>query len=100
MKETSENLQSIVDQVKTKYPAAILVMAGMEVPPNMGAKYAADFRQIFKNLAKKNNMILIPFLLNKVGGIANMNQSDGIHPTAEGQEILAENVWSVIKDKL
>jgi acyl-CoA thioesterase I len=100
VKETSENLQSIVDQVKAKYPDAKLVMAGMEVPPNMGAKYAADFRQIFRNIAEKNKMILIPFLLNRVGGIADMNQSDGIHPTAEGQKILAENVWSVIKDEL
>jgi acyl-CoA thioesterase I len=98
--ETSKNLQNIIDQVKAKYPDVIMVMAGMEVPPNMGAQYASDFRQIFKNLAEKNRMILVPFLLNKVGGIAELNQDDGIHPTAEGQKILAENVWSVLKDEL
>lgn len=98
--ETSENLQSIVDQVKAKYPDVKMVMAGMEVPPNMGAKYSADFREIFKKIAEKNNMILIPFLLDKVGGVENLNQSDGIHPTAEGQQILADNVWNVLKDKL
>lgn len=98
--ETRENLQSIIDQVKAKYPDVLMVMAGMEVPPNMGSKYAADFRQIFKSLAEKNQMILVPFLLDKVGGISELNQSDGIHPTAEGQKILAENVWSVLKDEL
>lgn len=98
--ETSENLQSIVDQVKAKYPDVKMVMAGMEVPPNMGDKYSTDFREIFKKIAEKNNMILIPFLLDKVGGVENLNQSDGIHPTAEGQKILADNVWNVLKDKL
>ena len=98
--ETSENLQSIVDQVKAKYPDVIMVMAGMEVPPNMGNKYSADFREIFKKIAERNGMILIPFLLHKVGGVEEMNQSDGIHPTAEGQKILADNVWAVLKDKL
>ena len=98
--ETKSNLQSIVDQVKAKYPGAKMVMAGMEVPPNMGSTYASDFRQIFKDIAEKNNMALVPFLLNNVGGIAELNQADGIHPTAKGQKILAENVWEVLKDKL
>jgi acyl-CoA thioesterase-1 len=98
--ETSNNLQSIVDQVKAKYPEAILVMAGMEVPPNMGNKYASDFRVIFRQIAEKNNMALVPFLLDKVGGVQALNQHDGIHPTAEGHKILAENVWVVLKDLL
>lgn len=98
--ETKSNLQSIVDQVKAKYPGVKMIMAGMEVPPNMGTTYASDFRQIFKDIAKKNNMALVPFLLNNVGGIAELNQADGIHPTAKGQKILAENVWEVLKDKL
>lgn len=98
--ETKSNLQSIVDQVKAKYPGAKMVMAGMEVPPNMGSTYASDFRQIFKDIAEKNKMALVPFLLNNVGGIAELNQADGIHPTAKGQKILAENVWEVLKDKL
>ena len=98
--ETKKNLQDIIDQVKVKYPKVKLVMAGMEVPPNMGGKYAADFRQIFRELAEKNNMVLVPFLLDKVGGIAELNQSDGIHPTAEGQVILAENIWEVMEDIL
>jgi acyl-CoA thioesterase-1 len=98
--ETRKNLQSIIDQVKAKYPDAKLVMTGMEVPPNMGSKYASEFRVIFTDLAKKNNMALVPFLLEKVGGVPELNQSDGIHPTPEGHKILAENVWVVLKDLL
>ena len=98
--ETRKNLQSIIDQVKAKYPDAKLVMTGMEVPPNMGSKYASEFRVIFPDLAKKNNMALVPFLLEKVGGVPELNQSDGIHPTPEGHKILAENVWVILKDLL
>ena len=98
--QTIKNLQAIIDRVKAKYPDAKMVLAGMQVPPNMGAKYASDFKNIFPDLAKKNQMALIPFLLDKVGGIPKLNQADGIHPTAEGDKILAENVWVVLKDLL
>ena len=98
--QTIKNLQAIIDHVKAKYPDAKMVLAGMQVPPNMGAKYAADFKNMFPDLAKKNQMALIPFLLDKVGGVPELNQADGIHPTAEGDKILAENVWAVLKDLL
>jgi acyl-CoA thioesterase-1 len=98
--ETRKNLQSIIDQVKAKYPDAKLVMTGMEVPPNMGSKYASEFRVIFPELAEKNNMLLVPFLLDQVGGVPELNQQDGIHPTPEGHKILAENVWMVLKKTL
>jgi len=98
--QTVKNLQAIIDRVKAKYPDAKMVLAGMQVPPNMGAKYAADFKNMFPDLAKKNQMALIPFLLDKVGGVPTLNQADGIHPTAEGDKILAENVWVVLKDLL
>lgn len=97
IKETESNLQDIIDKVKAKYPQAKMVLEGMQVPPNMGAKYASDFQTIFTSLATKNKMTLVPFLLDKVGGVARLNQSDGIHPTAEGQIILAENVWIQLK---
>lgn len=100
VQQTVKNLQSIIDSVKTKYPDAKMVIAGMQVPPNMGAKYASDFKNMFPDLAKKNDMALIPFLLDKVGGVPKLNQADGIHPTAEGDKILAENVWVVLKDLL
>ena len=98
--QTVTNLQSIIDRVKAKYPDAKMVLAGMQVPPNMGAKYASDFKNMFPELAKKNQMALIPFLLDKVGGVPKLNQADGIHPTAEGDKILAENVWVVLKGLL
>lgn len=98
--ETSANLQAVIDKVKAKYPNVKLVMAGMQMPPNMGAKYTADFKAVFSNLAQKNNMAYVPFLLEGVGGVASLNQEDGIHPTAEGQKILAENVWVRLKPLL
>lgn len=98
--ETTKNLQNIIDSVKARFPDVKMIMAGMQMPPSMGAKYSADFKNMFPELAKKNNMALIPFLLDKVGGIPKLNQSDGIHPTAEGDKILAENVWIVLKPLL
>ncbi|RZL41901.1 MAG: arylesterase, partial [Pedobacter sp.] len=93
-------LQDIIDAVKAKYPNVKMVLAGMQMPPSMGARYANDFKNIFPDLARKNNMAFIPFLLDKVGGIPKLNQEDGIHPTAEGDKILAENVWVVLKPLL
>src|SRR4051812_44394663 len=87
VKETKKNLQSIIDKVKAKYPQAKLVLTGMMVPPNMGQDYANEFRDVFPELAKKNNMAFVPFLLEGVGGIRELNLPDGLHPTAEGQKI-------------
>jgi acyl-CoA thioesterase-1 len=97
VKETERNLQTIIDRVKAKYPKAKLVMLGMQVPPNMGATYSSDFKNMFPKLAAKNNMTLVPFLLQGVGGIPALNQKDGIHPTAAGAKIVADNVWQVVK---
>ena len=98
--ETRKNLQSILDKVKAKYPDAQLVLAGMQIPPNMGKTYSNEFKAVYKELADKNNIKLIPFLLEGVGGEAKLNQTDGIHPTAEGHRILADNVWVILKDIL
>lgn len=98
--ETAKNLQSIVNKVKAKYPDAKLVLLGMQVPPNMGADYTGKFKNIFPDLAKKNNMALVPFLLQGVGGVPSLNQGDGIHPTAQGAKIVANNVWAVLQDEL
>ena len=95
--ETKKNLQAIIDKVKTKYPQAKLVLAGMQVPPNMGAKYSNEFRTMFVDLATQNNMSLIPFLLEGVGGVKSLNQQDGIHPNVEGAKIVADNVWQVLE---
>lgn len=98
--ETKKNLQSIIEKVKAKNPAVHILLAGMQIPPNMGQKYTAEFRNIFPELAKKNNITLIPFLLAGVGGEEHLNQEDGIHPTAEGHKIVAENVWKELEKVL
>lgn len=98
--ETTKNLQAIVDKVKAKYPNAKMVLAGMQMPPNMGSTYTTAFKNMFPALAEKNNMVLIPFLLDRVGGVPKYNQQDGIHPTAEGAKILAENVWEKLEGVL
>ncbi len=94
--ETRQNLQFIIDAVKQKYPDTKIILAGMQLPPNMGQKYVSEFKDLFPDLAKENNLELIPFLLEDVGGVSALNQSDGIHPTEEGHEILATNVWNVL----
>ncbi|MDO9138462.1 MAG: arylesterase [Lutibacter sp.] len=98
--ETKNNLQAIIDVVKEKNADTKIVLVGMEIPPNMGEAYTSEFRNLFPDLAKKNNLTLVPFLLQNVGGIKELNQPDGIHPTAEGQKILANNVWKVLKPVL
>jgi acyl-CoA thioesterase-1 len=98
--ETRKNLQAIIDKVVKKYPQAKIVLAGMQIPPNMGRQYATDFRGVFPALASKNKAVLIPFLLQGVGGEARLNQQDGIHPTAEGHRIVAGNVWSRLQPLL
>jgi acyl-CoA thioesterase-1 len=95
--ETKTNLQSIIDKVKARYPEAEIIIAGMQMPPNLGQQYTAEFRDIFPELAKKNNCRLIPFILEGVGGEAKFNQQDGIHPTEEGHQIVAENVWEELR---
>jgi acyl-CoA thioesterase I len=98
--QTKQSLQSIITKVKTKYPNAVIVLAGMQIPPNMGRNYTTAFKEIFPALAKENNATLIPFILEGVGGEARFNQQDGIHPTAEGHRIVSENIWRELKNLL
>ena len=96
LKSSRENLQAIIDTVRLKNPATQIVIAGMQIPPNLGKAYTTEFRSIFKELATKNKAVLIPFLLENVGGIPKLNQPDGIHPNVRGHRIVTENVWRVI----
>ena len=96
--ETEKNLQVIIDKVRTKYPDARLILIGIQVPPNMGERYSNDFRAVFRDLAKRNQLRFLPFLLEGVGGVPELNQNDGIHPTAPGHRILAENVWKSLTE--
>jgi acyl-CoA thioesterase I len=97
---TRKNIQAIIDRVKAKYPNAKIIIAGMKVPPNMGRDYAAKFAAIFPALARKNDAPLIPFVLEGVGGVHELNLPDGIHPTARGHQMVAANVWKVLEPVL
>lgn len=98
--ETSKNLQLMIDKVKLKYPSATIILAGMQIPPNMGRKYTTEFRNLFQQLAARDNLYLIPFLLEGVGGVTDLNQKDGIHPNVQGHKVVAENIWKVLKPLL
>ena len=100
LSSTRQNLQAIIDTVRQLAPQAKIVLAGMQIPPNMGPAYAADFKKLYGELAAKNKLTLIPFLLENVGGIARLNQRDGIHPTPEGHKLVARTVWRTIQPVL
>ncbi|WP_422859569.1 arylesterase [Flagellimonas sp. S174] len=97
LKETRKNLQAMIDVVKEKNADTQIILAGMQIPPNMGPEYTTEFRKIFPELAEENQIALIPFLLEGVAGIPELNLEDGIHPTPEGHQIVRDNVWSVLK---
>lgn len=98
--ETINNLQFIIDFVKIKQPAAKLVLLGMELPPFLTGQILMDFRMIFRKLADKNSMAFLPFLLFGVAGNRLLNLADGVHPNAKGYEIIASNIWPVLKSVL
>lgn len=97
LSETRANLQAIINRVSLKNPDAAIILAGMQIPPNMGPDYTKEFRNIFPDLAAANQTALIPFLLKDVGGVPELNQEDGIHPTKKGHQIIANNIWPVIE---
>ncbi|MDP4129603.1 MAG: arylesterase [Bacteroidota bacterium] len=92
----TQNLQTIIDKVRKKYPSCKIILAGMQVPANLGQAYASAFKAAFPQLAAKDSLYLIPFLLDGVGGIPALNQADGIHPNAQGEKIVADNVWKIL----
>ena len=93
---TRDNLHQIIQKIKTNRPDAAIVLAGMEAPPNMGDGYTREFRQIFQDLADSNRVAFLPFILENVAGNPDLNLPDGIHPTAEGHRIIAQNLWEVL----
>ena len=100
LSETRANLQGIIDVVREKSPDTKIILAGMQLPPNMGDKYTTEFRQLFIDIADKNDIGFIPFILKDVGGVAALNQPDGIHPTIEGHKIVANTVWETLQPLL
>jgi acyl-CoA thioesterase-1 len=97
---TEANLQAIIDRVRSKNPATVIVLAGMRMPGSMGAEYADAFHAVFPALASRNRIILIPFLLEGVAGNPDLNQGDSIHPTAAGDAVVANTVWKVLEPLL
>jgi acyl-CoA thioesterase-1 len=97
---TRANIQAVFDRARKESPPPRLVLAGMEALPNYGARYVARFRAIFPELARKNDAVLIPFLLEGVAGVRSLNQADGVHPTAEGHVRIAETVWNALRPLL
>jgi acyl-CoA thioesterase-1 len=97
---TEANLQAIIERVRSKYPKARIVIAGMRMPTNMGQDFAGEFQAIFPDLARRNGVALIPFLLEGVAMKPEMNQGDGIHPTAAGAAVVADDVWKTIEPLL
>lgn len=98
--ETKRNLQKIIDSVRRRSPEAKILLAGMQMPPNMGKTYTAAFTKIYPELAAANNLPLIPFLLKDVAAQPALNLADGIHPNKAGQKIVAETVWEHLKPLL
>ena len=94
------NIQAILDRARELRPAPRLVLIGMRTPPNYGQSYSRRFEAIYPQLAKANDAELVPFLLEGVGGVAALNQPDGVHPTAQGQRRMAETVWRVLEPVL
>lgn len=97
---TRDNLQAIIERVRRKCPAAKIILAGIAAPPNMGADFTRAFAAIFPELATRNHAALIPFLLEGVAGRPELNQPDGIHPSAAGHAIVADTVWASLKTTL
>ena len=91
------NLQAIIDKTEAKNAAVKIVIAGMQIPPNLGPDYARDFEQIYAQVARENHATLIPFLLEGVGGRRELNQVDQIHPNPAGQRIIADLVWRTLE---
>jgi acyl-CoA thioesterase-1 len=91
------NLESVIATVRRKQPAAKIVLVQMEAPPNLGSAYARNFRTIYTDIAKKESIPLMPFLLNGVAGIPRLNQPDGLHPNIVGERIVADNLWRALK---
>ena len=96
--QMKDNLSEIIDRARER--GIVVILAGMEAPPNFGQEYATQFRQAFRDVALQKRVLFIPFLLDKVAGKPELNQADGIHPNQQGAQIVAETVWTVLEPLL
>jgi acyl-CoA thioesterase-1 len=98
--ESRKNLIAIIEKVQSKYPNTKILLAGMQIPPNMGQEYTDEFKKIYPQIATEKDIALIPFLLEGVAGNPDLNLQDGIHPTEAGHKIVFETIWIYLKDLL
>ncbi|MFL5468788.1 MAG: arylesterase [Gemmatimonadaceae bacterium] len=91
------NLQHLISAVRAKQPSAKIALVQMEAPPNYGVAYTRSFRSIYQDVAAREHIPLIPFLLTGVAGISRLNQADGVHPNVAGERIVADNIWKALK---
>jgi acyl-CoA thioesterase-1 len=96
--EMKANLTTIIERARERN--IVVVLAGMEAPPNYGQEYAASFRTAFRDLAREQRVLFVPFLLDKVAGVPDLNQGDGIHPNARGAAIVSDTVWNTLRPVL
>jgi acyl-CoA thioesterase I len=96
--EMRKNLSTIVERAQARH--ITVVLCGMEAPPNFGASYTTAFRAAYKDIAAKYDVAFVPFLLDGVAGLADLNQEDGIHPNARGAQRVADTVWSTLRPLL
>ena len=100
LEATRTNLQAVIERTRAKFPDARIVLAGMRMPDNFGEAYTRQFEGLYRDLAEKHRVVLIPFLLDGVGGRPELNLPDQIHPNAEGHRRVATNVWKVLRPVL
>ena len=98
--DTRRNLQAIIDTVRRRSADTKIVLAGMQIPPNLGQKYSADFKQLYGELARKNQLVLIPFLLQGVAACVRLIRPIRFIPRPAGHKIVARTVWTVLKPVL
>ena len=100
IESTRSNLTAIIQKTRSRHPKAEIVVAGMQMPPNVGQDYADRFRALFPAVAREEKAALVPFLLEGVGGVPDLNLPDQIHPTAQGHRMIASNAWPVLEPLL
>lgn len=98
--QTAENLAGIIQRARAKSPTIAVIVAGMQMPGSMGADFVEQFRAVFPRVSAEQQATLVPFLLEGIGGVAEFNQPDLIHPNVEGQKRVAETVWRVLQKVL
>ena len=98
VEDMKRNLAGIIERAGRR--GVLVLLAGMEAPPNYGEEYTRDYREAFRALAREHNVAFVPFLLQDVAGVAELNQPDGLHPTATGARKIADNLWPTLERML